>query len=100
MIIMPRYKCEQPLFHGHAQTHCLFCDTDSTQGKFLDSVLLPSYKISADSKYKKDFGFKAEHDNTKTLYFAADHQDSLNNWIVGMRMAANANVQKDFDGHG
>ena len=62
----------------------------------MDSVLLPSYRISSDTKYNKQFGFKAEHDNMKTIYFAADHEDSLNNWIVAMRMAAN--MQREFDG--
>lgn len=59
-------------------------------------MLLPSYRITKDNKYNKPLAFKAEHNNMKTIYLAADHEDSLNNWIVAMRRASN--MQKESDG--
>ena len=62
-------------------------DEDKVQG----SILLPSYKISPVSKddgvFKK-FSFKAEHQNMRTYYFAAESKESMIQWMNALSLAS------------
>lgn len=59
--------------------------------KVLGSILLPSYKISPvakeDGVFKK-FAFKAEHQNMRTYFFAAESMDSMTQWMNVMSLAS------------
>mgnify|MGYP001792761274 CR=1 FL=1 len=60
----------------------------------LGAVLLPSYTVTADpDKYNRRFAFKAEHENMKTHYFAADHKYDMEKWMRSMRLASE--LQRD-----
>ncbi|KAL8594869.1 hypothetical protein ACOMHN_016110 [Nucella lapillus] len=57
----------------------------------LGSVLLPSYRINrctSDDPVQKEFAFKVEHENTKTIYFHTDTQTDLDSWLSNLQMAA------------
>ncbi|XP_070199352.1 uncharacterized protein [Littorina saxatilis] len=57
----------------------------------LGSVLLPSYRINrctAQDPVQKEFAFKVEHENTKTVYFHTDTQTDLDSWLGNLQMAA------------
>ena len=36
----------------------------------------------------KKFAFKAEHENMKTFYFAAENQGEMTKWLEALRMAS------------
>ena len=61
------------------------------EDKVLGSILLPSYKISPvtkdDSSFRK-FGFKAEHQNMRTYYFAAESKESMLQWMNALSLAS------------
>ncbi|KAH9372973.1 hypothetical protein HPB48_019796 [Haemaphysalis longicornis] len=66
--------------------------------KCLGSILLPSYKIrpcTADDKVSLKHSFVAEHQNTKTYYFAAENNSGMCQWMNAMSLASL--VQKDTD---
>ena len=61
----------------------------------IGSILLPSYKISpVDKKVdtsrsrSQPFAFKAEHQNMKTVYFAAETKESMLQWMNAMSLAS------------
>lgn len=63
---------------------------DVSEEKCLGSILLPSYKISpclASDGLGKKFAFKAEHENMKTYYFAADTKESMTSWMNALSLA-------------
>ncbi|RUS73059.1 hypothetical protein EGW08_019174, partial [Elysia chlorotica] len=50
----------------------------------LDSILLPSYRINPSTEadnIKRNFVFKVEHENTKTLYLAAEDSPDSVSWM-------------------
>ncbi|XP_067655336.1 uncharacterized protein [Haliotis asinina] len=77
----------------------LFVYKDGDETNVVTSVLLPSYRINtittADQVYR-DFGFKLEHENTKTLYFATDNQGDLDRWLALLTQAAMMKGQQGF----
>ncbi|XP_046546105.1 uncharacterized protein LOC124256185 isoform X2 [Haliotis rubra] len=77
----------------------LFVYKDGDETSVVTSVLLPSYRINiittADQVYR-DFGFKLEHENTKTLYFATDNQGDLDRWLALLTQAAMMKGQQGF----
>ncbi|KAK8758090.1 hypothetical protein V5799_004278, partial [Amblyomma americanum] len=78
--------------------YCLFYYKGSEEEKCLGSILLPSYKIrpcTADDKVSLKHSFVAEHQNTKTYYFAADNNTSMCQWMNAMSLAAL--MQKDTE---
>ncbi|XP_063704263.1 myosin-13 isoform X2 [Culicoides brevitarsis] len=71
--------------------YCLFYYKNAEQDKLLGSVLLPSYSISpcnSDDKINKKYAFKCEHANMRTYILAAETQESMDNWIKHLTMAA------------
>ncbi|KAK3766182.1 hypothetical protein RRG08_025182 [Elysia crispata] len=57
----------------------------------LDSILLPSYRINPSTEadnIKRNFVFKVEHENTKTLYLAAEDSPDSVSWMSHLRQAA------------
>ena len=68
----------------------LFFYKDDSEQSTIGSILLPSYSISPCSQadVNKKFAFKAEHENMKTYYFAADNQNAMGQWVDALRMAA------------
>ncbi|GFN78714.1 pleckstrin-like protein domain-containing family a member 7, partial [Plakobranchus ocellatus] len=57
----------------------------------LDSILLPSYRINPSTEtdnIKRNFVFKVEHENTKTLYLAAEDSPDSVSWMSLLRQAA------------
>ncbi|XP_048242370.1 uncharacterized protein LOC124118799 isoform X2 [Haliotis rufescens] len=77
----------------------LFVYKDGDETSVVTSVLLPSYRINimttADQVYR-DYGFKLEHENTKTLYFATDNQGDLDRWLALLTQAAMMKGQQGF----
>ncbi|XP_059177370.1 uncharacterized protein LOC131956792 isoform X2 [Physella acuta] len=69
----------------------LFIYKDEDEALTLNSILLPSYRINpcteADN-IKRNFAFKVEHENTKTLYFATDNSTDLFSWMSLLTQAA------------
>ena len=76
-----------------------FIFSSSPQGpdaedKVLGSILLPSYKISPVDKNdntgsrSKPYAFKAEHQNMRTYYFAAETKDAMLQWMNAMSLAS------------
>jgi cell division protein YceG involved in septum cleavage len=62
-------------------------DEDKVSG----SILLPSYKISPttkDDNVFKKFAFKAEHQNMRTYYFAAETKESMLQWMNALSLAS------------
>ncbi|XP_067952208.1 pleckstrin homology domain-containing family A member 7-like isoform X2 [Watersipora subatra] len=72
---------------------CLYTYKDEKEVEILDSIILPSYKVSAENRYKKELGFKVTHENMKTQYFAAPDRESMNNWMAALQLATA--MQKD-----
>ncbi|KAH3884543.1 hypothetical protein DPMN_008526, partial [Dreissena polymorpha] len=68
----------------------LFFYKDEMEGNCIGSILLPSYSISPCKPHdaNKKFAFKAEHENMKTFYFAAENQPEMDKWVEALRMAA------------
>lgn len=68
----------------------LFFYKDNSEQACIGSILLPSYTISrcSHSDVTKKFSFKAEHENMKTFYFAAENQVEMDKWVEALRMAA------------
>lgn len=59
--------------------------------KLLGSLLLPSYKITpclSEDGIARKFAFKAEHNNMKTYYFAADSKESQTQWMNSLSLAS------------
>ena len=57
----------------------------------MGSLLLPSYKITpclSDDGIARKFAFKAEHNNMKTYYFAADSKESMTQWMNSLSLAS------------
>ncbi|XP_049522443.1 LOW QUALITY PROTEIN: uncharacterized protein LOC119450369 [Dermacentor silvarum] len=78
--------------------YCLFYYKGPDEEKCLGSILLPSYKIrpcTADDKVSLKHSFVAEHQNTKTYYFAAENNASMCQWMNSMSLASL--MQKDTD---
>lgn len=65
---------------------------DEEEEKLLGSILLPSYKISpccpSEDKVYRKFSFKAEHDNMRTYYFAADTRELMVQWMNALSLAS------------
>ena len=68
----------------------LFFYKDNTEQNCIGSILLPSYSINpcSNSDMNKKFAFKAEHENMKTFYFAAENQGEMTKWLEALRMAS------------
>lgn len=72
---------------------------DMEEEKLLGSILLPSYKISPclnDDGLAKKFAFKAEHNNMKTYYFAADSKESMTQWMNSLSLASIMQLSSAF----
>ena len=74
--------------------HLYFKGPDN-EDKVLGSILLPSYRISPVDKKTdnagsrgKPFAFKAEHQNMRTYYFAAETKESMLQWMNAMSLAS------------
>lgn len=71
--------------------YCLFYYKGPEEEKCLGSILLPSYRIRqciAEDKVSLKHSFVAEHQNTKTYYFAAENSSSMCQWMSAMSLAA------------
>ncbi|XP_052798632.1 uncharacterized protein LOC128230418 isoform X11 [Mya arenaria] len=68
----------------------LFFYKDEGESNCIGSILLPSYDIKQckANEVNKKFAFKAEHENMKTFYFAADNQVEMDKWVEALRMAS------------
>ncbi|XP_022242194.1 uncharacterized protein LOC106459913 isoform X2 [Limulus polyphemus] len=70
--------------------YCLFYYKDPEEDRLLGSVILPSYRISpcaADDKITRKFSFKAEHQNMKTYFFAAESRELMIQWMNALCLA-------------
>ncbi|GFQ65036.1 pleckstrin homology domain-containing family A member 7 [Trichonephila clavata] len=70
---------------------CLFFYKGPSEEKVTSSILLPSYKISpctSEDKISRKFAFKAEHQNMKTYYFAAEDKETMKRWMNAMSLAS------------
>ncbi|GIY64492.1 pleckstrin homology domain-containing family A member 7 [Caerostris darwini] len=70
---------------------CLFFYKGPSEEKVTSSILLPSYKISpctTEDKISRKFSFKAEHQNMKTYYFAAEDKENMKRWMNAMSLAS------------
>ncbi|GFS85864.1 pleckstrin homology domain-containing family A member 7 [Nephila pilipes] len=70
---------------------CLFFYKGPSEEKVTSSILLPSYKISpctTEDKISRKFAFKAEHQNMKTYYFAAEDKETMKRWMNAMSLAS------------
>lgn len=81
------------MFTNNNILFCLFfSDSDDEEEKLLGSILLPSYKISpccpSEDKVYRKFSFKAEHDNMRTYYFAADTRELMVQWMNALSLAS------------
>jgi hypothetical protein len=59
--------------------------------KLLGSILLPSYKVSPcapDDRVFRKFCFKAEHQNMRTYFFAADSRELMVRWMNALSLAS------------
>ncbi|XP_060565630.1 uncharacterized protein LOC132724715 isoform X3 [Ruditapes philippinarum] len=68
----------------------LFFYKDDSEQNCIGSILLPSYKINPCSSHdvNKKYAFKAEHENMKTFYFAAENQVEMEKWVEALKMAS------------
>ncbi|XP_013390129.1 uncharacterized protein LOC106158612 isoform X7 [Lingula anatina] len=69
---------------------CLFYYKGPEEQQTLGSILLPSYKINPcarDDGIGKKFAFKAEHQNMRTYYFAAETKEGMQKWMNAMSLA-------------
>ena len=63
------------------------------------SILLPSYRISPVSKddgIPRKFAFKAEHQNMRTYYFAADSKANMLQWMNALSLASILQSDRSF----
>ncbi|XP_076351170.1 uncharacterized protein LOC143247285 [Tachypleus tridentatus] len=70
--------------------YCLFYYKDFEEDKLLGSIILPSYRISpccANDKITRRFAFKAEHQNMKTYFFAAESRELMIQWMNALCLA-------------
>uniref|UniRef100_A0A0A9Z874 Pleckstrin homology domain-containing family A member 7 n=2 Tax=Lygus hesperus TaxID=30085 RepID=A0A0A9Z874_LYGHE len=71
--------------------YCLFYYKDPEEEALLGSFVLASWIISPcthkDKVYKK-YSFKAEHNNMRTYYFAADNDVIMAQWLKALTMAS------------
>ncbi|XP_069195157.1 uncharacterized protein [Procambarus clarkii] len=76
--------------------YCLYYYKGPDEEKVLGSLPLPSFKISPvdseDRVYRKH-AFKAEHQNMRTYYFAAETKDQMAQWMNALSLATI--LQKD-----
>ncbi|XP_066938047.1 uncharacterized protein [Macrobrachium rosenbergii] len=76
--------------------YCLYYYKGPDEDKVLGSLPLPSFKISPvdseDRVYRKN-AFKAEHQNLRTYYFAAETKDQMTQWMNALSLASI--LQKD-----
>ncbi|XP_076055602.1 uncharacterized protein LOC143033881 isoform X3 [Oratosquilla oratoria] len=76
--------------------YCLFYYKGPEEEKVLGSIVLPSFKIApvdaSDRVYRKH-AFKAEHQNMRTYYFAADSKEHMTRWMNALCLASI--LQKD-----
>ncbi|XP_064480640.1 uncharacterized protein LOC135394084 isoform X2 [Ornithodoros turicata] len=71
--------------------YCLFYYKGPDEEKCLGSILLPSYKIrpcTGEDKVSHKHAFVAEHQNTKSYYFAAENSTSMCQWMNAMCLAS------------
>lgn len=71
--------------------YCLFYYKGSEEEKCLGSILLPSFKIrqcTTEDKVSLKHSFVAEHQNTKSYYFAAENSASMCQWMNAMSLAS------------
>ncbi|XP_076450249.1 uncharacterized protein LOC143286534 [Babylonia areolata] len=69
----------------------LFIYKNDEEKVTLGSILLPSFRINrctAEDHVQKEFAFKVEHENTKTIYFHTDTQTDLDSWLYNLHTAA------------
>ncbi|CAG2163880.1 unnamed protein product [Oppiella nova] len=88
--------------------YCLFYYKDMEEERLLGSLLLPSYKITPclnEDGIARKYAFKAEHNNMKTYYFAADSKECQTQWMNSLSLAsimqlssAFSTVRNDGDG--
>ena len=79
--------------------YCLSYYKSPHDDKASGSVMLPSYRISPvckDDGIPRKFAFKAEHQNMRTYYFAADSQTNMVQWMNSMSLAAILQAEKSF----
>ena len=68
--------------------YCLFYYKSPEENKVLGSIVLPSYKISPVNETNKKFAFKAEHQNMRTYFFAAESKESMLQWMNALSLAS------------
>ncbi|KAK7475958.1 hypothetical protein BaRGS_00032777 [Batillaria attramentaria] len=69
----------------------LFVYKSDDEKSALGSILLPGYRIlpcSSEDSVQRDFAFKVEHENTKTVYFHTDSLSDFNDWLPHLQQAA------------
>ncbi|XP_005099495.1 uncharacterized protein LOC101852180 [Aplysia californica] len=77
----------------------LFLYKTDGESQALTSILLPSYRINPctqEDGIKRNFVFKVEHENTKTLYFATEDSSEFASWVSLLRQAASMNGTAGF----
>ncbi|XP_071539505.1 uncharacterized protein [Panulirus ornatus] len=76
--------------------YCLYYYKGPEEDKALGSLPLPSFKISpvvSEDRVFRRHAFKAEHQNMRTYYFAADTKDQMAQWMNALSLASI--LQKD-----
>ncbi len=79
--------------------YCLYYYKGPEEERVSGSILLPSYKISPVSKedgIHRKFAFKAEHQNMRTYYFAAETKDTMIQWMNALSLASIMQQETDF----
>lgn len=74
----------------------LCCASGPDEDKVLGSLPLPSFKISpvdSEDRVYRRHAFKAEHQNTRTYYFAAETKEQMTHWMNALSLASI--LQKD-----
>ncbi|CAL4059867.1 unnamed protein product, partial [Meganyctiphanes norvegica] len=75
---------------------CLYYYKGPDEEKVLGSLPVPSFKISpvvSEDRVFRKHAFKAEHQNLRTYYFAADTKDQMHHWMNALSLASI--LQKD-----
>ncbi|XP_050711566.1 uncharacterized protein LOC126995740 isoform X6 [Eriocheir sinensis] len=76
--------------------YCLYYYKGPEEDKVLGSLPLPSFKISpvdSEDRVYRRHAFKAEHQNTRTYYFAAETREQMAHWMNALSLASI--LQKD-----
>uniref|UniRef100_A0A0P4VZF0 PH domain-containing protein n=1 Tax=Scylla olivacea TaxID=85551 RepID=A0A0P4VZF0_SCYOL len=76
--------------------YCLYYYKGPDEDKVLGSLPLPSFKISpvdSEDRVYRRHAFKAEHQNTRTYYFAAETKEQMTHWMNALSLASI--LQKD-----